>query len=102
MASEIDARRKPNNGYALYEEVRANFERAKAELDALMLASARYTHEQMAASTTWVVSHNLNRKPQVTVVDSAGTEVIGDVAYNDDNTVTLSFSAPFSGKAYLA
>jgi len=37
----------------------------------------------------------------VTVVDSAATVVIGDVTYNSDTSVTVSFAAPFSGYAYL-
>ena len=61
-----------------------------------------YIHDQTIASTTWVVTHNLNGFPNVTVVDSAGTEVVGTVTYNSDDQITLEFSAPFSGKAYLS
>lgn len=35
------------------------------------------------------------------VVDSAGTVVIGEVDYLDDNTVRLTFCAAFSGTAYF-
>ena len=34
-------------------------------------------------------------------VDSAGTVVIGEVDYLDDNTVRLTFCAAFSGTAYF-
>jgi hypothetical protein len=60
-----------------------------------------YVHNQIAASATWVVSHNLNKFSSVVVVDSAGTVVNGEINYDNINTVTLSFSAPFSGKAYF-
>lgn len=60
-----------------------------------------YTHVQATASATWLVTHNLGKIPSVTVIDSAGSEVEGDVAYTSANSLTLNFSAAFSGTAYL-
>ena len=60
-----------------------------------------YEHDQSSPSSTWVINHNLNKRPSVTVVDSASTEIICDVVYNSTNQVTLSFDAPTSGKAYI-
>lgn len=60
-----------------------------------------YEHVQSASSATWSVTHSLGKKPSVTVVDSAGTKVIGEVEYVDDNNVTLKFKSTFSGKAYF-
>lgn len=60
-----------------------------------------YTHNQGAASATWSITHNLNKMPAVTVVDSADNVVVGEIEYNDNNSVTITFSGPFSGKAYL-
>tara|TARA_R110000822_G_scaffold63047_11_gene155165 strand:+ start:804 stop:1850 length:1047 start_codon:yes stop_codon:yes gene_type:complete len=60
-----------------------------------------YVHTQGTSSTSWVVNHNLNKFPSVTVVDSAGTIVIGVVAYGSVNQSTLTFKASFSGKAYF-
>jgi len=60
-----------------------------------------YIFNQTSASTTWNVTHNLARRPSVTVVDSAGTVVVGEVTYNSDNALTIQFSAGFSGQAYL-
>ena len=62
---------------------------------------AHYIHNQLAPSTEWLITHNLGKKPAVTVVDSADEVIIGDVIYLDDNRVRLRFSAGFSGKAYL-
>jgi hypothetical protein len=63
--------------------------------------SITYTHTQSVPSTTWTINHNLNKKPSVTIVDSAETVVRGSVVYTDTNTLVLSFSAGFAGKAYL-
>lgn len=65
-------------------------------------ANLRYIHTQAVASTTWTITHNLNTKPNVVILDSAGTHVFGDVTYSSDNQVILSFSAAFSGAAYLS
>ena len=59
-----------------------------------------YVHNQMTASEVWEITHLLDKYPSVTVTDSAGDEVIGDVHYIDKNTLTVSFSAKFSGMAY--
>lgn len=60
-----------------------------------------YEHEQSSPSATWVVSHNLKKRPSVTVVDSAGTEIICEVQHDSDNQVTLIFDSSTSGKAYF-
>lgn len=61
----------------------------------------RHVHAQAAASMEWVITHTLGGKPSVTVVDSAGTVVVGEVQYDSDTQVTISFTAAFSGYAYL-
>lgn len=60
-----------------------------------------YVHDQGVPSDTWVIEHGLNKFPAVTVVDSANSEVIGEITYNTIDTVTITFSGAFSGKAYL-
>ena len=60
-----------------------------------------YVHTQGSPSATWTVSHNLGKRPAAVVVDSAEDVVYGDIRYIDDNTVTLTFSGAFSGKAYF-
>jgi hypothetical protein len=60
-----------------------------------------YVFTQSSPSATWNITHNLGRRPSVTVVDSAGTVVIGEVTYTSDNALTIQFSAGFSGQAYL-
>lgn len=60
-----------------------------------------YRHVQGSASSVWNVTHNLNKRASVTVVDSGGSEVEGDILFISDNQVQLLFSAPFSGEAYF-
>ena len=60
-----------------------------------------YLHRQTVASNTWVIVHNLNKFPSVTVIDSAGNEVIGEVTYDDPCQVTIRFEGGFKGTATL-
>jgi len=61
-----------------------------------------YVHTQNSASATWTITHNLHFIPNITVVDSGGTVVEGSYNYTNSSTVVLTFSAAFSGKAYLS
>jgi hypothetical protein len=61
----------------------------------------RHIHTQGSASSTWSITHALGGRPSVTVVDSAGTVVYGEVVYNSNTSITVIFSSPFSGFAYL-
>jgi hypothetical protein len=62
-------------------------------------ADRTYLHIQLSASTDWNVVHNLGKTPSVSIVDSGGTTVIGDVQYVNDNELLLHFGAPFGGTA---
>lgn len=64
------------------------------------MVDKHYIHNQTSASATWTVIHNLNKFPTIAVIDSAGTMVIGDVNYINQNSLTISFQSAFSGKAY--
>jgi hypothetical protein len=61
-----------------------------------------YTHTQYSSSASWTVSHNLGYNPNVTVSDSAGTIIEGEIAYPSSNTIVLNFSSAFAGTAYLS
>ena len=60
-----------------------------------------YTHKQTTPATLWRVEHGLGRFPSVTIVDSGGSMVIGEVCYLDESVIEISFASGFSGKAYL-
>lgn len=64
-------------------------------------ATRRYIHTQASASAEWVITHSLGGYPSVTIVDSSKTHVIGEVQYDSTTQITVSFTAAFSGYAYL-
>ena len=71
-------------------------------LNFVLPVSGNYTHTQSVSSATWTITHNLGYRPAVSVVDSGGNHVVGDVNYVSVNALTISFSAPFGGSAYLS
>ena len=55
-------------------------------------------YEQSFTVASFVaVNHNLNKYPSPIIRDSAGDEVEGTVVHIDKNSLTVTFSAPFSG-----
>lgn len=62
---------------------------------------ANLEFNQTPASDVWTITHNLNKYPSVTVVDSAGDECEGSVNHISRNLLTITFSAAFSGRAFL-
>jgi len=75
-------------GFAIYPEVSTT-------------GDLNFTFTQGTPATTWTITHNLGKFPSVSVVDTADTQVYGDVEYIDDNSLRITFSAAFGGKAYL-
>lgn len=62
-----------------------------------------YVHTQAVPSASWTVTHNLGYYPGgVSVIDSAGTKVYGDVTFVTENSLVVTFNAAFSGKAYIS
>jgi len=60
-----------------------------------------YIHNQTTASTVWVIDHDLEKRPAVAVVSSTGSFQEGAVVYTTINSLSITFNASFSGKAYL-
>ena len=60
-----------------------------------------YVHDQAVPSQLWTINHPLNKFPNLTVVDSAGSTVFGEVNYLSPSAITVAFSSVFSGKAFL-
>ena len=65
------------------------------------ISSKTFVFEQGVASDTWVIQHNLNKLPSVTLVDSAGTVFQAVVLYNNLNSCTILLNGTTTGKAYL-
>ena len=60
-----------------------------------------FTYIKNTPDKIWEITHNLDKYPSVTIVDSAGSVVMGDITYTSKSALTVTFSAAFSGKAYL-
>lgn len=60
-----------------------------------------YVHSQLLASNTWRIEHNLKKFPSVTIFDSSGEEVYGDIQYETNDVVVINFNGEIAGKAYL-
>lgn len=63
---------------------------------------SRYVHNQPVASDTWNITHNMRFYPNVSIVDTALSKVVGEVTYLTENSLTVTFSHSFAGKAYLS
>lgn len=60
-----------------------------------------FVYTQAVASAVWNIEHNLDKFPSVSVVDDDNNQVYGSVTYNTVNDLTITFTAPFAGKAYM-
>jgi hypothetical protein len=61
-----------------------------------------YQHDQPTPSTRWTINHLLHYQPQVRVENTTGNTVRGSVDYPTIDTVTIDFSEPIAGTAYLS
>lgn len=59
-----------------------------------------YSHIQSVPATTWVIPHNLNRYPSITIFDSTSSTVLADIQHISLNTAQITFSGDVSGQAY--
>lgn len=92
----------------VYEHVQADWDEENPESPAyiknkpdIISGNDRYyVHTQISPSKIWDVVHDLDKFPSVTVTDSAGNLVIGDVNYLNSNRLMLTFNGAFSGKCY--
>ena len=60
-----------------------------------------FSYYQGTASDHWIIEHNLSKYPSVSITDSAGSIVFGDVKYISENSLEIFFNGSFSGVAYL-
>lgn len=73
----------------------------KTSADLNIIGDKTYVFTQTTAESTWNIAHNMAKYPSVTIVDSGGSVVVGDVTYVDNNNLTIAFTSSFSGAAYL-
>lgn len=60
-----------------------------------------YKFDQVIPADTWIIEHNLNCYPSVTIVDRDGVINVGELTYIDVSSLYVRFSAAISGSAYL-
>jgi|TARA_Y100000289_G_scaffold46384_1_gene46548 hypothetical protein len=60
-----------------------------------------YTQAIGNPQSVWSITHNLGKKPSVTIATSTNNVVVGEVTYVNDNQLTITLSSANSGKAYL-
>lgn len=71
------------------------------DLESILCNTGTYIHTQDVPLAVWVITHNLGSYPSVTVVDDLNHVVVGDISYNNSNTLTITFTSAFAGYAYL-
>lgn len=64
-------------------------------------AQVFYVHTQSVASAVWTINHNLGGQPTAVVLDSAGTQCEGTFSYPSNNQMVITFTAAFTGVAYV-
>lgn len=62
-------------------------------------ASSGFTHTQAVAASTWVVNHNLGRRPVVEVFSPGWVQVEAAVVHTSVNQTQISFNTPQAGQA---
>ena len=87
-----------SNGSLFSEETYGLITYPKAKEDE---GDKNYVHPQPVASATWTVQHDLNKFPSVTSVNTNNIEMYGEVVFDDLNSLTINFSAAFSGQAFI-
>lgn len=86
---------------ATLEEAKEGENHEKAITPHTLRDSTYFVYDQVITSDVWVIEHNLNRFPSVTVVDSANSELFGEIRYISTDILQIIFNVPVSGKAYL-
>ena len=93
-----------NNYDVLYNKPSINgvtLEGNKTSEELNIVGDKEFVYTQSTSSDVWMIQHNLNKYPSVTVVDSGNSVVAGEVIYIDKNNVRITFTSAFSGKAYF-
>lgn len=67
----------------------------------LKIEDVSFIHYQIVAENQWIITHDLEFNPNITVVDLSGNVIEGDYQYSG-NTITATFSQAITGAAYLS
>lgn len=72
----------------------------KSSSDLGISGDKTYIHQQSIASSHWIVGHNMEKYPSVTIIDSENNNILGIISYTSNNTLTIDFASNCSGVAY--
>lgn len=65
-------------------------------------AAGKYTHNQLVASSTWTINHNLGYSPSsVRLLSPGGVEMEGLVLEISNNQLVASLNPPVAGRAIV-
>lgn len=68
---------------------------------AVAASDKNFVFTQSDLSTTWVIQHGLDKYPAVEIVDTAHDSIFGKISFDSINQITINFTIPTSGKAFL-
>lgn len=71
------------------------------DLESTIEGDKFFLFKQIESKDEWIINHKLKKYPSVSIIDSAGTNVTGEVTYLDENSLRINFSSIMSGKAFL-
>jgi hypothetical protein len=57
-----------------------------------------FVFEQDTPLQEWIVTHNMNKYPAVTILDTNEKEIIGEIEYIDENSLAVRFNYNLTGK----
>lgn len=61
-----------------------------------------YKHTQSSPAGDWTIHHQLGKRPNISVYDQDGREVMIEIEHLDDNTAHIIWPTPTSGAAYCS
>lgn len=64
--------------------------------------NGRFTFEQEVPALVWTINHSMNMVPNVFIQDTEGRDIEGLVEPISNNALTITFSSPVAGTAYLS
>lgn len=64
--------------------------------------NSSFVFTQSTPATVWYINHNLSIIPNAWCEDLSGNNLEGTLAVVNANTITITFSHPVTGKAYLS
>jgi hypothetical protein len=74
---------------------------AGVEWSAGVFYGSDYIEQTFTNQLSVTVTHNWNRKPNVSIIDSQGNILEGEVQYVNDNIIYVSFAHPETGKIII-